>query len=211
MLYQSFYRAMCWVALAAVTLTGLFSATARSAPEPSIIPLSWELGFEYETPRLIWVRLPGQNRDTPYWYMTYKIVNNTGAEQNWVPDIDIFTSTGQLIPSGQNVPPVVIRAIQNAQENPLLRNPIEVVGPLRQGEDEAMESIIVWPAGVDDVDHVQVFIGGLSGETRVLRDDDGEKIAIFRKTRMLDFEMPGTPANIVVKPVKCTGDEWIMR
>lgn len=208
--YQTPYRAMCWALLVIVAGLGLSVEPAHSAPKPSILPRSWELDFSYEKPRLAWVRLPGETKTTPFWYMTYKIVNNTGAEQNWVPRIDIFTSLGQLMPSGSNVPPVVIRAIQAEQENELLRSPIEVVGAIRQGEDQAIESIIVWPAGQDDVDRVQVFVGGLSGETQGVQDKDGKTI-LLRKTRMLDFEMPGTPANIVVKPVKSIGDEWIMR
>ena len=44
------------------------------------------------------------------------------------------------------------------------------VGRILQGEDNARESVVVWPASEHDVDAFEVFISGLSGETAVVMD-----------------------------------------
>jgi hypothetical protein len=207
----SSYRLLGLAAMAALLTWGMLSDPADSAPQPNIVPMSWELDFTYEHPRLIWVKLPTNNKPTAYWYMTYMLTNNTGRDQNWVPKIEIYTSQGDLIPAGKGVSPQVVTAIQKEQKNPLLKTPISVVGKLRQGEDQAIESIIVWPAGKKDVDQVTIFVGGLSGETQIVRTPDTDQVVRLRKTRMLQYTMPGTPANIVVKPVGQLLDQWIMR
>ena len=67
-----------------VVASGLFVGAmlpkaSVAAPEPSLVTKSWEFKFTYDTPRAIAVRnLQGEFEW--YWFMTYKVVNDTGQE-----------------------------------------------------------------------------------------------------------------------------------
>jgi len=66
-------------------------APAVAAPEPDLVPRSWEFKFEFKHPRPIAVKnLQGEYEW--YWYMTYDVVNNTGQERLFIPELTIATA-----------------------------------------------------------------------------------------------------------------------
>lgn len=156
------------MAVAAVCLA-VVAAQAPAAPEPALASQAWEFDFTYGHPQVIAVRALDGSVGW-YWYIPYKVVNNTGTERLFVPQIDIFTDAGDIITSGRNIPTAVFRAIKERERNPLLETPIEIVGRILQGEDHARESVVVWRASAHDVDAFEVFVSGLSGETAVVMD-----------------------------------------
>lgn len=187
-------------ALAALLLVAM--PTAKAYPEPNPASTTWKLDFTWEKPRPIVIRdIEGVYRW--YWYMPYKVVNKTGQEVLFIPQVHIATDTGSIIEAGKNIPASLFPKIKEQLNNPLLDSPTQVVGPLLQGEDYARESVFIWPADAEQEDPAQmsVFIAGLSGDTQAIVDPEtGEKI-LLRRTLMLNYELPGnapTPQNQAV-------------
>jgi hypothetical protein len=182
-----------------------------SYPEPSLVSSSWQLDFSHGTPRKIAVQLPGETVPRLYWYMTYKVTNNTGEDRLFVPKFTIYNNRGEIIQAGRGISPTVFDKIHREQRNPLLESPIEVVGRLLQGEDNARESVAIWPASEDDIDEMRIFIGGLSGETARVEDPVTGETVILRKTRVLDYATPGADVYRVDKSIALQHESWVMR
>lgn len=183
---------------------------AQTHPEPSIIVEAWEFEIEFGAPRVTPVRTIDGNLQY-YWYLPYTVTNNTGEDRLFVPRFDVLTNEGDLISAGRKVDPGVFDAVKLEQQNDLLESPVHVIGRLLQGEDNARDSVTIWPAPAKDVDRMWVFISGLSGETTTIaHPTTGEKI-ILRKTLMLEIETPGTLPALSKKPVQIISKKWIMR
>lgn len=196
--------------LAAVALLALGRTPLAAFPEPAIVSPSWNLDFTAGKPQPIAIEeIDGSVRW--YWFMPYKVVNNTGEDRLFIPEITIATDTGRILPAGENVPASLFDKIKRQLENPLLQSPIEVVGRILQGEDYARESVAVWPAFSEDIDELTVFIGGLSGETQTATHPLTGEPVLMRRTRMLQFSLPGKPANPQNQPVIARGERDVMR
>ena len=196
--------------LMGLVLLGLLAAppVAQAHPKPDLVPRSWELDFSYRHPALIAVKNDEGERRW-YWYLKYTVVNRTGQERLFVPQFTIATSEGDVVSANENVPTRVFQAIKKRLDNRLLESPVRVIGQLLIGEDHAKESVAIWPVLDHDVDRMRIFIEGLSGETEVI-ERDGEQV-VLRKTRVLDYHLPGNPAeqdDIRVLPVRRS---WVMR
>ena len=200
---------------------------AGSYPKPSIVPTSWQLEFEYQSPRCITLRLPGESKARTYWYMLYTVINRTGADRIFVPEFILYTDTGKVYRAGKHVPSEVFHAIQSRHNNPLLMSMAGITGPLLQGEDNAKDGVAIWPDIDPKARAFDIFIAGLSGERVEIKlpvptkvtviGKDGKPIekvtntAILSKTLHLQYRLPGEPAgraNLVLKPIK---KEWVMR
>lgn len=217
--------------VAITTLAFLPLHQAEAHPRPKILSDSWQLDFVYEKPALITVDLPGEG-PTDFWYLPYTVTNNTGQELLFVPDVMIYTDAGDLILAPRKVPPVVFTAVKAELRNPLLESPIDIIGQLLQGEDNARDGVILWPAPNHDIDSFKIFVGGLSGETAIL-DPDGTIIPekadsndeadidahaarkragiVLRKTLVLEVATPGDIETRTSAPVVMRRSQWIMR
>ncbi len=208
------HRPLAAALIAATTFAGVCALPAPEAgayPRPSVVVSTWNLDFEYQTPQAIMVPdLTGQPRW--YWFMPYKVTNHTGQDRLFIPEVTIYTDQGQIITAGQNVPSNVFPAIARRLGNELLESPIEVVGQLLRGTDYARESVAIWPAFEGgDVDRFTVFVGGLSGETQTVRVPGSEEEVLVRRTKAIDFGVPGsypTPQN---QPVNFIEERDVMR
>lgn len=186
-------------------------AEVERAPRPSIVPQSWELDFNYNTPRLISVRLPGEDRVQHYWYMTYTVTNRTGDERYFVPEFTMVTDGGDILGANRSIPPRVVQAIQSREGNPLLERPIDVVGRLLQGEDNARDSMAIWRMPEENVRHARIFVAGLSGEIHILADPETEEEITLRKTLMLEYRLPGSGEHMTRKAFRFEEEDWVMR
>ncbi|MDX1681649.1 MAG: hypothetical protein R3336_00885 [Phycisphaeraceae bacterium] len=183
---------------------------ARAYPEPSIVPRSWSLEFEYQHPQLIAVEdLNG--RTQWFWYIAYKVVNETDREQLFIPEFHIATDEGDLITANEDIPTTVFKAIRKREGNKLMESPVQAIGQLLIGEDHAKESAIIWPVFDHDVDVVDVFIAGLNGEAQRYTPPGAEEPIIVRKTLMLTYKLPGNPNRIQDMDAKFHDEDWIMR
>jgi hypothetical protein len=205
-------KAVVVVLLAAAGLALTLGAPRRAQayPEPSLLQRDWQFDFKYDTPKPIAVRdLNGVVRW--YWYMSYKVVNDTGAERLFIPEITVATEEGDIIRAGRGVPAVVFARIRDREGGRLLESPSSVVGRILRGQDNARESVAVWPAFNHDVTNVSIFVGGLSGEARDLRHPVTGETVLVNKTFMIDFDFPGNPTSPQYQRVAPKGDRWIMR
>ncbi len=215
-------KKICVIALLMFACLALAEAdpTNEVAPEPSMVQKSWDFDFTVDAPRAIAVRdLSGKNQW--YYYMTYKVVNNTGERRLFVPNFTILTDQGTIITAGMNVPPNVFDAVKERVENHLLQSPEAVVGELRTGEDGAKESVAIWPAHDVEVARIWVFVEGLSGETAMMddpiktekneQDEDVPQQILLSKTLSLEYAFPGKPQTPQRQTVQAVERKWVMR
>jgi hypothetical protein len=201
------------LAALALTLLAAGPAQARHA-KPSLTSDAWQLAFEYEKPQPIAITDADGNTHW-FWYLPYSVTNQTDQRQLFVPQVTVASDTGRIVEANQDVPAKVYEKIFDRLENPLLKSPVEVTGPLLVGEDYAKESVFIWPAAESSVlketDSLRIFIAGLSGETATVENPrTGEPIKVQR-TLMLEYRLPGAPTTPERQPVTFAGEEWIMR
>ncbi|MBN1553463.1 MAG: hypothetical protein JXA11_01865 [Phycisphaerae bacterium] len=145
-----------------------FVAPAITAPEPNEAPVDWEIDIRYETPRAILVDVPGEAPPRRYWYFLYTVTNRSGEDHQFVPEIALYTNTGELVPSGKDVHPLVFQTIKSQRNNPLLRDTVGITGKLLQGEDNAKTGVAIFRDFDPAAASFTIFFGGLSGETAVI-------------------------------------------
>jgi hypothetical protein len=126
------------------------------------------------------------------------------------------------------VHPKVFAAIKQryAKTQPFLVSPVEAIGRLLQGRDNARTSVAVFPDLDPRVSKFTIYVGGLSGETQAIPnpkynprltddekggDDANPKYFVLRKTLAMPYTVPGdVKTRKTAKPVpgKMT---WVMR
>lgn len=164
---RSWLLALGTLALSAIP--GL-TTVASAAPTPSIAPKSWQLEFEFTDPRRLTVQVPGEAAPRIYWYMLYTVTNNSGRDVQFLPRFEIVTDKLQVLETDATADPAVFAAIKklHAKDRPFLLEPLEVMGKLLQGSDNAKDSVAIWQDFTADARQFTVFVGGLSGESVIL-------------------------------------------
>jgi hypothetical protein len=183
---------------------------SHAFPEPAAASTAWRLDFTYAKPQAIAVKT-ADGGTRWFWYIAYKVVNNTGDERLFIPEFTIATDAGDITAAGKGVPGGVFDAIKDREGNRLLENPIRAVGRLLQGEDNAKESVAIWPAFDHDIDLATIFISGISGETQVIKNPATQEDVTVRKTLMITYALPGTGGRVQNQAVLPRGEKWIMR
>ena len=218
--------ALAPVIMAAVVVVG-WGGQARTAPQPSEVPVDWELTFQYKDLQPMQVHVPGEPSPRLFWYLRYAVTNRTGKDQIYIPSFELYTRTGQLIRAGENVPTYVFEHIREVLNDPFIKDASEITGKLLQGEDNAKDGLAIWPDFDPSAGTIKLFIGGLSGETAEVQlprpvrvremDVDGrikeviKTKLILSKTLQLTYEIPGQKEGRLRAPIKFVGKKWIMR
>jgi hypothetical protein len=202
-------------------------STARTAPKPAAVPVSWQLDIHYEDPQPIELTLPGETFPRRYWYVRYTVTNGTGTERIFVPEFTLYADTGQVLRSGQRVPLSVFKAVKKRHNDPLLKDMTGMTGRLLQGDDNAKDGVAIW----EDIDPAagifDIFINGLSGETAEVKLPSPIKVneidargndrlvvkdkLILSKALMLRYALLGEAAARMHTPPKLQKQEWVMR
>ena len=158
--------------LAVVVLAMLTVATLRplpAAPQPSDARIAWEIDIDYKPPQPIMVKIPGRSKPQLFWYIPYTVTNRSGKDRLFVPEIVLYTNTGQVLRAGEGVNTVVYQTIKRLHNNPLLYDMVGITGKLLQGEDNARDGVAIFrdfdPKGAS----FEIFFGGLSGEIALTR------------------------------------------
>ena len=196
-----------------ILLAGLvlgLTAGANAAPKPSEIPLSWELNFVYYPFQSIQIRLPGDNKPKVYWYLRYTVTNNTGQDIDFFPLFWLYLDTGKIIRDDLGVNPLVLKAIRKRHNASLLEDPVQIIGKLLQGEDNAREGVAIWKDFDQKAKRLNLFVSGISGETRIVTGK-GKKPVILRKTLDLWYQISGDPLRRSKLHMIYKGKKWIMR
>lgn len=205
-------EALAFVLFSALLFVTAAPSRAAKHPEPSIIPIAWQLDFKHGSPKRIVV-------DTvPYWYLTYTVTNNSGDEQVWRPNFQMLTSEGKVIKSDRDIPAEVFDRIKLAEGSRFLQPSWKVAGPIRQGAGQAKDGVAIWKEPNPRMGNFKIFVGGLSGEFVILTDDEGNQVlgpdkmpVIVRKTLELSYAVYGDEFYPGRNEVHETGQKWVMR
>ncbi len=204
-------------------------------PVPSRVPLSWQLELRFDDPKRIEVNVPGRGTET-YWYMTYTVQNPGDRSQRFFPTFQIVTDDLKVADTDLGIHPAVFQAIRQRYKAryPYMLSPTAVLGDLQIGDDNAKEAVAIWRDFDLRVDKFSVYVAGLSGEVRTLRNPrfdpekpettqvvgaDGRsreertnpKTFTLRKTLEVRYTLPSSPtARPFAEPVR-DSVRWIMR
>ncbi|MDP7006396.1 MAG: hypothetical protein QF718_09325 [Phycisphaerales bacterium] len=136
-----------------------------------------------------------------YWLLMYEVTNETNEDHRWVPNFELVTDKGDIIVDGENVPRRVQLDVLEIFGDPLLIPQSDSSGPLLQGEENAIRSFVIWKAENEDVREIQVFAGGVSGDTaKVIHPITGEERKL-RRVLQLSWFVDGGVNQITLKPL----------
>lgn len=207
-----------------------------AGPEPSPTPIAWEFDLKFLHPRRIEVQLAGSATPEVFWYLVYTVTNTSNTTQQFYPRFELVTSALQVIDTDMGISPLVFEAIRERHRitHKYLVSPTQAIGALRAGADYARESVAIWRATDIEVAGFTIYVAGLSGESRVLRNpayhpDEPETLTVLgpdgrerevvvnpryftlRKTLQLSYTLPASDqARRQVEP-RLDFARWIMR
>lgn len=198
--------AACLIAACAAVLA---PTPAVAAPEPEPVPRRWQFDIEPGELRVRTIEVDGLPK--AFFFMTYKVTNNTGEDRFFAPWFELATDQGTVVRSGREVPHSVTQELLRLYASPFLLDEVSVQGLLLQGEANAREGLVVWPAEDLDADEVLVFAVGFSGETKTITRPDNGEVTVLRKTLMLRHDTPGDIDPAGGRPLSRTQSRWILR
>lgn len=204
-------------------------------PKPSPTPISWELKFTFQNPERI------QVGGRTYWYMLYHIFNDSGEDRDYMPVIERVAEIESEVPEAEvakkpdeaarlivsksliGLHPSVFAGIKakHAKTHPFLVAPVASIGRIKQGRDNAVDSVAIF----DDLDprvaFFTVFVGGLTGERQQLPNpafdakkpklDKNPKFFVIQKTLALPYRLPGDPNTRKMAEPALERLYWVMR
>ena len=110
---------------------------------------------------------------------------------------------------------------------PLLKDMTGMTGKLLQGEDNAKDGVVIWPAFDPKAGAFDLFLGGFSGETAEVQLPSPIKVAeidfkgkenVVTKTKIIlskalqqTYSIPGEAAARLLTQPKLVKQQWVMR
>jgi len=191
--------------------------------KPASVPASWELTFRFQDPQRVSVFLPGKALPAVYWYMLYTVENATDQEIDFYPTFELVTDTLQVLSSEVGVSPEAYRAVARRAGDPLLVTPEKVIGRLLRGKDRARHSVAIWPDFDPQAKRFTIYVGGLSGEVKRLKNpafdstrpesETNRRYFTLRKTLEIPYRLPGSRSrrSLAVPQRADAVMRWIMR
>ncbi len=223
---------------AMMLMTTLDPPASRAAdrPKPSPIAIAWEIEFKFVDLQRIEIKSRETGEMEIYWYMVYTATNLSDRAQHFFPMFKIVTEDLTATESDMGLDPLIFKAIKERYRKtyPYLVPPIKAIGNLMSGDDNARESVAIWPQIDLDVNNFSVFVAGLSGERRFMRnpqydsskpetvvvtDAAGQKrertvnpkFFTLRKTLEIPYHLPGSPDTRGRSEPRRGQPRWIMR
>ena len=210
-----------------VILFGLFGgpgvAATVAAPQADLVTSSWQLDFEFHDPQRIILTLPGDEQPTTFWYLLYRVTNDSRGEVEFYPSFRLVTDTLQVVEGGDMISPRVYDAIaaRHKKEYPFFAPPSKVTGPLLQGRENARVSAAVFRVFDEEADSFTVYVRGLSGELERIpnpvfnvnreESEDNPRFFLFQRTLAITYDLPGDPRTRArAVPIR-RNREWVMR
>ncbi|HVP11819.1 MAG TPA: hypothetical protein VMV94_11600 [Phycisphaerae bacterium] len=229
-------------------------AAARAVadePKPSPTPISWELTFKPAPLERIQVDT-GKGPET-YWYMIYTVINDTGQDVDFFPEVVRVSEIDSPMPAtsapanpgeglGMIVEPALIgghpkiyEAIKQlyGKTRPFLVSPVDAIGRLLQGKDNARTSVFIFPDLDPRVTRFTIYFGGLSGEkvsisnpkydprraaakekkadAKPAEDKDNPQYFVLRKTLAMPYTLPGDAKTRRSAAPAAGPLNWVMR
>jgi hypothetical protein len=240
---------ICGAMVAAVWWTA--GRTTADEPKPSPTPVSWELIIKPSP--LMRIEVDTGKGPQTYWYMIYTVINSTGQDVDFYPEavrvseIDVGASESRATTrpaqdSGLIVEealvgahPKVFEAIRKLYANtqPYLAPPVEAIGRLLQGKDNARTSMVIFPDLDERVTKFTIYFGGLSGEkvskpnpkydprraagkgtkagSQPAEDKDNPQYFVLQKTLAMPYTLPGDAKTRRTATPSPGAMDWVMR
>lgn len=202
------------VAFATVLVSAAWLSPAMAGPEPAPVPKRWQLDVEFGPLRTATISTPDHGA-RPYFYLTYKVVNNTGQDLLFAPAFELATDHGRVYRSGRDVPLAVTRQILDNLENSFLLDEVSITDTLLQGQENMKEGLVIWPAWDLKLEYATVYAAGFSGETATIevpKAGSREKVKfVLRKTAELVHQAGGEVNAHSDDPLPRVRKRWIMR
>jgi hypothetical protein len=236
-----------------VAMTGSLVAamTVLAQPRPSPTPVSWELIFKPSPPMRVQVDT-GKGPAT-YWYMIYTVVNNTGQDIDFFPEVVRVSEIDSELPGKGTttrpdggpgmiveeavvgIHPKVFQAIKQlyAKTQPYLVPPVEAIGRLLQGQDNARTSLVVFSDVDPRASKFTIYFAGLSGEQvsvpnprydpkrvkkgdkpergQPAKDQENPEFFVLRKTLAMPYTLPGDAKTRPMATPAAGALTWVMR
>lgn len=167
----------------------------------------WQLEFKLGELRLF----KDPESGVAYWYLTYKVVNRTGQDRWWGPKFEMLDDGGRLLRSGRSVPVIISKRVEALLGNRLVEDQYQILGEIHQGEANAKEGVVVWPAEPATATELHVFVRGISSEMKAVTDPKSGETQNLHKSLKCDFRVAGDPKARGAEPVPCELQQWIMR
>ncbi|HWL94672.1 MAG TPA: hypothetical protein VNT79_14215 [Phycisphaerae bacterium] len=208
-------------------------------PEPSLTGVAWQLQLEPSAPVRIVVDTGTGQRI--YWYMLYTVINNSSQDVDFHPEIVRVSEIHSEVPEDRaaemadeaarfivdaskvGIHPKVFQAIKSlhAKTHPFLVEPYKAIGKLRQGKDNALTSVAIFPELDLRASRFTVYFGGLSGEQETKKNPSydpkkpnsatNEPVFVLRKTLAIPYTLPGDFASRKRAEPQLGRMEWVMR
>jgi hypothetical protein len=200
------------IALLFVVTAGLVFA----APRPSLAPAPgiWTLDVVYTHPAQ-YASKDNDGNVSVYWYTVLSLTNNSGQDVPFYPKFELMTDTWQIMPSDTGITKPIYDAIKKRNEGsfPFLVTMDEVANTVLQGEDNAVDLLVVWKDFDQEADTVKFFFGGLSNETSVVEVEQQDQCVKYylQKTLELDYAVPGDEEKRLAQELVFDGQRWVMR
>lgn len=164
---------------------------------------TWELAFTTRPPRAIETVENGVRVN--YRYIVYEVRNETSQDIDFHPTFEIETDTGKTFHA--QVFPGVTRMLK-ARFGKDIDDQTTVVGVIRPGQSR--KGFAVWRNVEAGSDVLTVYVGGLSGDFKTEKNDEG-KLAVLYRTYKLIYWRPGDSFDLAIDPVELKSTEWVWR
>lgn len=204
--------ARTWLAaaLALAGLLGVIAGAPARAPEPSPVPVRWEISLDIGELRLVKIDAEGKGARA-YFTLPYKATNTSGQDLLFAPSFELVGADGRIVRAGRDVPADVSKALIARTDNPFVQDQIAIIGPLLRGPENAKEGLVIFPADSLSPGEIMVFAAGFSGETATVTPPTGGDRVILRKTRMLRYADTGDLSTRGDAALGLVEARWIMR
>lgn len=199
---------------AGVAVGALASVAIAVPPEPDAVPKRWQLDCEVGELRITTFETKDAGAKA-YFYLTYRVINNSSADQLFAPAFDLMTDDGRVIRSGRDIPAEVTKHVLATLDEPLIEDQIGIIGPILQGKENSKRGVVIWPADQLRTEDLTIFAAGFSGETRAVSTIDAktgkELKSLLRKTLMLKYKVAGDFDKRGNTPYPLLEQRWILR
>lgn len=147
-----------------------------------------------------------------FWVFTYTIANKTGKTQRFSPRFELLMGDGTILEAGRDVPVDAGRRVHRAVGSDQSLDQFQIMGEILDGEANAREGIVIWPAKGDSKE-ITLFVSGMSSAFDRVKDPATGKDSIIRRSWSRHFAVPGVAdprvaAEAAFDPIK---DAWLMR
>jgi hypothetical protein len=195
----------------------------RAAPRAATIASAWQLDFDFHDPQRIELTRAGGGSPVEFWYLLFRVTNNTGQDVQFFPSIRLVTDTLDVVPAGDNINPTVydLIAARHRDEFPFLAPPNKITGPLLQGEENSRSSVAVFRRFDPQADSFTIHVSGISGEiTRIanpafdrakVESPENPRSFTLRRTLTIRYGLPGDETTSDAATAIRLSREWVMR